>query len=167
MSSDDALDLPLPRPDYSAEEDAWRMGGGPPLVAAGQPAPADMPPLPLMVLDALADDSENIYSMRNCGDMAADGLALVGDAHVLDALRSLLADGLIEVDYEHVVVAGRVGTRPLVGEPRTTDDDLRRYWFHMTPTGRTTWDAAADVLEAYGDAHSLEPHTRRDNAAPT
>jgi hypothetical protein len=122
-----------------------------------------MPPLPLMVLDSLADGPENIYSMRNCGDMAANGVALVGEAHLLDALRSLLADGLVQVEYEHVVVGDRVGERPLIGEPGTTDDDLRRYWFSMTPRGRETW-AAADVLDTYWDAHPLKPRTDSDSA---
>jgi hypothetical protein len=157
MSNDEAFGFPLPRPDYTAQEDA-RLSGGelPPSVPAAQPPPPDMPPLRLMVLDALADDAENIYSMRNCGDMAAYGVALVGETRLLDALRSLLADGLIMVEHEHVVVGDRVGTRPLVGEPVTSDDDLRRYWFSMSPRGREAWEAAADVLDAYWDGHPLE-----------
>jgi hypothetical protein len=116
-----------------------------------QPPPADMPPLPLMILDALVDDSETIYSLRNCGDLPPDGIARVGEAHILDALRSLLTDGLIEVEHENVVVGGWVGWRRLIGEQGTNDCDLRRYWFRITAAGLRTWEAAADLLEAYWD----------------
>jgi hypothetical protein len=168
MSNDDAFGVPVPRPDYTAQEDSWLSGGRlPPPVRAEQPPPADMPPLPLMILDALADGPENIYAMRNCGEMTAHGVALVGEAHLLDALRSLLSDGLITVEHEHAVVADRVGVRALAGKPGTSDHDLRRYWFSMTPTGREAWEAAADVLDAYWDAHPLEPRTDIDDTAPT
>jgi hypothetical protein len=167
MSNDDAFGFPLPRPDYTAQEDSWVSGGGPPSsVPAEQPPPPDMPPLRLMVLDALADDAENIYSMRNCGDMAAHGVALVGETRLLDALRSLLADGQIMVEYEHVVAGDRVGTRPLIGEAVASDDDLRRYWFSMTSRGLEAWAAAADVLDAYWDAHPLEPEGDIESRAP-
>ena len=119
-------------------------------VPPAQPPPAGMPPLPLMILDGLVDDSETIYSLRNCGDLP-QGVALVGEAHILDALRSLLADGLIEVEHENVVVGRWVGWRRLIGEPGTDDSDLRRYWFRITAAGLRTWEAAGDVLEAYWD----------------
>jgi hypothetical protein len=125
-----------------------------------------MPPLPLIVLDALADDVETIYTMRNCGDMVPNGLAVVGEVHILNALRSLLADRLVGVWQEYLVVGDRVVARPPVGEPGTTDDDLRRYWFEMTPAGRTTWEAAEKELDAYWDAHPLQPRAGGDNAAP-
>jgi hypothetical protein len=54
-----------------------------------------MPPVPLMILDSLADDVEieTIHTMRSCGDMAAYGVALVGESHLLEAIRSLLGQG--------------------------------------------------------------------------
>jgi hypothetical protein len=119
-----------------------------------------------MVLDALADDVETIYTMRNCGDMVANGLAIVGEVHILNALRSLLTGRLVGVWQEHLVVGDRVVTRPPAGEPGTTDDDLRRYWFEMTPAGRKTWEAADKELDAYWDAHPLEPHSGGDAAPP-
>ncbi len=111
-----------------------------------------MPALALMVLDALAAAAETIYSMRNCGDMAANGLALVGDAHLLDALRSLLANGLVDVEAEHVSVRGGNSERPMIGRPSTTDSDLQRYWFRMTmtPAGLKTWEAATAYLTRTG-----------------
>jgi hypothetical protein len=121
-----------------------------------QPPPADMPPVTLMVLDSLADDAETIYTMRNCGDMAPNSVALVGEAHLLAAIRSLLEDGLIEVENEHAVIDGRLFLRPLAERARTADEDLRRYWFRLTPAGEAAWQEASDVLDAYRDAHPLE-----------
>lgn len=148
------MSVPLPRPDYSAQEFTWRAAGAPlPAVAANQPPPADMPPLALMVLDALADDAETIYTMRDYGGTPASGIALAGEEHLLEALRGLLAAGLAEVESEHVIAGGRVGARPPVGEPGTADDDLRRYWFRMTPQGRATWEQAGELIDAYWDRY--------------
>jgi hypothetical protein len=66
---------------------------------------------------------------------------------------------------EYLVVGDRVVERPPVAEPGTTDDDLRRYWFEMTPAGRATWEAADNALDAYWDAHPLEPRSGDDGAA--
>lgn len=132
-------------------------GGYYPAVSATQPPPGDMPALTLMVLDALGDGSETIYSMRNCGDMAPFGVALVGESHLLDALRSALGEGLIEVEVEHVVVDGRLLARPPVRAPGTADEDLRRYWFCMTPAGWARREAASEVLNRYRDSHPLKP----------
>lgn len=67
-----------------------------------------------MVLDSLADDVETIYMvMRNCG-MAPYGVALVGESHLLQTIRSLLGARQIEVDREHAVINGRL----LVRRPR-------------------------------------------------
>lgn len=122
-----------------------------------QPPPVDMSPVLLIVRDSLANGSETIYSMRNCGDMAAYGAALVGESHLLTALRSLLEDGLVEVEDEHVVINGRLHVRPLAERARTADEDLQRYWFRMTPAGQETWRQAWGVLDAYRDAHPLKP----------
>jgi hypothetical protein len=118
-----------------------------------------------MVLDSLADASETIYTMRSCGEMAPYGLALVGEAHLLDALRSLLTDRLVEAESEHVVADDRVGERPLAGKPATEDSDLRRYWFRMTPAGLKAWKDAADVLDVYWDTHPLHPAAGNDGVA--
>jgi len=112
-----------------------------------------MPALPLMVLDTLSGYTESIYTMRSCGDMVPDGLALVGEAHLLDALRSLLKDGLVEVEVEDVIVGDRVHTRPVTDDVPTADSDLQRYWFRVTPAGEQKLEAAETVLDAYWDAH--------------
>jgi hypothetical protein len=116
-----------------------------------------MPPLPLMILDAIADDAETIYTMRNRGEMEPDGIALVGEAHLLDALRSLLADGLVEVETEYVVIDQQLVNRPLVSQPGSSDDDLRRYWFRPTPAGTEAWEAAESELDSYWRAHPARP----------
>jgi hypothetical protein len=119
-----------------------------------QAPPEDMPSLRLMILDALADNAETIYTMRSIGEMEPSGLGLeiVGEAHILDALRSLMTDRLIEVDGEYIVVSGRLYSgRP--DRPGTTDDDLRRYWFRPTPAGTVVWEAGSDELESYWSSH--------------
>jgi hypothetical protein len=127
-----------------------------PEVPVDRPPAADMPPVPLMILDSLADDVETIYTMRNCGDMAPYGVALIGESHLLEAIRSLLSEGQIEVHLEHAVIDGRLRARQPRGEVATTDDDLRRFWFRMTTAGEMTRQQASDLLDAYRGAHPLE-----------
>jgi hypothetical protein len=110
-----------------------------------------------MVLDSLADDAETVYTMRNCGEMAPYGVALVGESHLLDAIRSLLEDDLVEVELEHVAVGERLFVRPVAERARTGDEDLRRYWFRVTPAGEATWRQSSDVLDACRAAHPLKP----------
>lgn len=69
---------------------------------------------------------ETIYTMRSAGDMAPHDLALVGESHLLDARRTLMSDGQVEVETEHIVVDGHMVVRVLTGEPGTTDDDVCR-----------------------------------------
>jgi hypothetical protein len=88
--------------------------------------------------------------------MAPYGVALIGESHLLEAIRSLLSEGQIEVHREHAVIDGRLHVRQPRGEVATTDDDLRRFWFRMTPAGEATRQQASDVLEAYRGAHPLE-----------
>lgn len=108
-----------------------------------------MPPIPLMVLDSLADDWESIESMRGHGEVAPYGLALVDEGLVIDAVRSLLSDGLVEVR--------EVADDPMrlvpVAEPRTDESSLRSYWYRPTNAGDKLWQKGHSVLEAYYDAH--------------
>jgi hypothetical protein len=123
----------------------------PPLVPATQPPPDDMPPITLMVLDALADDIETVDTMRLYGDGGPNGLALVGENHIFDALRELLADGLI-----HASEMKRRDFRGVaVPEPRTDDEHLRHYWFGMTEAGKAEWERGQDVLDKYWDEHPI------------
>ena len=142
-------------------------GGVVAAVPPGQPPQPDMPPLELMILDALVDDAETIYTMQSCGEMVPDGLALVGEQHLLDALRSLLAAGLVEVEMEYVFNAGQVSARRVTAHPGTTDDDLRRYWFCLTPTGLKAWEAAGDILDAYWAAHPSTPRIHGEDPDQT
>jgi hypothetical protein len=78
----------LPRADTTDEELTRALAGHlPPVVPPGRPLPADMPPLPVMVLDSVADAAETIYTMRNRDELPPDGLTLLtGDPELL-ALR--------------------------------------------------------------------------------
>jgi hypothetical protein len=133
-----------------ARETAGRLAAP---VPDDQAPPEDMPSLRLMILDALADGAETIYTMRHIGGTEPGlGLEIVGEAHILDALRSLIADGLIEVDAEYIVVCDRLYSRR-PDHPETSDDDLRRYWFRPTPAGTAVWEAGSDELDTYWDSH--------------
>ena len=105
--------------------------------------------MPLMVLDGLADDFESVETLRNHGEVDPYGLALVDEQEVVDALRTLLADGLVEAwQPSH--------SRPeLLPCPAPSIDDasLRRYWFRWTPEGERVWRRGDAQLDAYWDAH--------------
>lgn len=82
------------------------------------------------------------------GEVAPHGLALVDEQVVVDALRELLSNGLVE--------AWEVPEPNLelvqVGHPMTDDDALRRYWFRWTPAGERAWREGQSSLDAYWDA---------------
>jgi hypothetical protein len=101
-----------------------------------------------MVLDALADDWESIESMRDHGEAAPYGLALVAEGLVIDAVRALLSDGLVEARE----VGASLELVP-VPAPRTDEASLRRYWFWPTDAGERIWREGHDVLDVYWDAH--------------
>jgi hypothetical protein len=112
----------------------------------------EMPPLSLLVLDGLADDLESVETLRNHGDVAPHGLALVDEQDVVESVRRLLEDGLIAA-YDSDESAG--GLVP-VAQPSTDDPSLRRYWFKWTPAGERVWRKGADVLDAYWEAHPIQ-----------
>jgi hypothetical protein len=94
------------------------------------------------------DDWENVESLRNHGSVPPYGLALVDEEVVIDALRSLLSDGLVwvtEFDEDGFEL------RP-VASPQTDDASLRRYWFQPTDAGEAVWRHARDEIHAYLDA---------------
>ncbi len=109
-------------------------------VPPDRPPAADMPPLPLLVLDGLMDGEETLDTICDCGEMPPYGLALVGDRHLVEAARSLLRDGLIEVDE----AAG----------PDVDDRVLLRCWYRPTPAGVALWEASAALLDRYYDRPS-------------
>lgn len=104
-----------------------------------------MPPLPLMVLDGLADDIESIATLRDHGEVAPYGLALVDERQVLDAVRDLLERGLLTVWEPTSESPVRLGP---VAAPESDDASLRRYWFGWTPDGERAWREGHDVLDA-------------------
>jgi hypothetical protein len=109
----------------------------------------DVPPVPLMVLDGLADGIENVESLRDHGEVAPDGLALVDELEVIGALRNLLDEGLVEAwelaEPERKLVPADA--------PSSDDASLRRYWFRWTADGARTWREGSRILDAYWDAH--------------
>jgi len=115
-----------------------------------------MPPLTLMVLDALVDDWESIESMRDHGEVAPYGLALVDDGAIVDAVRALLSDGLVEVTE----IAEDPAKLVSVLAPRTDEASLRRYRFRPTEAGKKVWREGHAVLDAYWDAHPPEGRSR-------
>jgi hypothetical protein len=106
----------------------------------------EMPALSLMVLDGL-DDIESVESLRGHGEVAPYGLALVDEQEVIDALRTLLLDGLVEAWEEG---DGRLVRAP---QPATDDASLRGYWFQWTAAGERVWRGGRELLDVYWDAH--------------
>jgi hypothetical protein len=91
-----------------------------------------------LILDAIVDDWETTTTMRDCGEMEPDELALTSDDELLPAIESLLDDGLIE--------AGEPGPRPremsVIQSPRRDPSSLRRYWYRPTAAGWAEWERA-------------------------
>ena len=141
-----------PRYEMRRVEGGWAMvSTWTPAVPASQPPPPDMPPLDLVVLDSLADGDETLYTLRDCGETAPNGLALVGEEYILVALRELLGRGLIAVTGELREQPSGDLKEEQVLEPATDDGSLRRYWFGLTADGDAVRQAAVEVLDAYYD----------------
>jgi hypothetical protein len=102
-----------------------------------------------MVLDSLADDWETIETMRDHGEVAPSGLALLDLALVVDAVRSLVTAGLVEV--REIDTAGL--TLVPVVKAGIDEANLTRYWFRPSDAGWAVWRDGRDVLDAYRDAH--------------
>lgn len=147
-------DLPKETWDLRKTDTGWAyVRTSSPVVPATQAPADDMPPIALMVLDSLADGDETIDTMRNCGEVEPYGLALVGEKFIFDALRSLLAGGLVEAIE---IVEADDGLAPRhVDEPGIDDDHLRTYWYGMTAAGKAEWERGVPVLDAYCDAHPI------------
>jgi hypothetical protein len=139
------------RPDGSAPSLPWAHRGDRRAAtnSTRETPSVEMPPLTLMVLDAVADDWESIESMRNHGEVAPYGLALVDHGLIVDAVRSLLSDRLIEAAD---VAEDPVRLVPVL-TPQTDEPSLRRYWFRPTDAGKQVWRDGHDVLDAYWNAH--------------
>jgi hypothetical protein len=82
---------------------------------------------------------------------------------LLQAVRELLCQGLIEVELECVVENDLVIQRAPEGSPGLEDDDLKRYWFVLTPAGWEKWSAGSGELQAH---YNDQPLQRRDQSAP-
>jgi hypothetical protein len=120
-----------------------------PDAACGSMSRVEMPPLTVMVLDGLADDLESVGTLRDHGEVAPYGLALVDEEVVVEALRELLVDGLVEA-WE--LAMPKMELVP-AAQPATDDASLGRYWFKWTSDGERMWREGHDVLDTYWDAH--------------
>lgn len=105
--------------------------------------------MPLMVLDGLADDIESVGSLRDHGEVAPYGLALVDEQVVVEALTSRLTGGFIEAWH---LSEPQLELVPCPA-PLTDDASLRRYWFRWTPAGERVWREGRAVLDSYWSAH--------------
>jgi hypothetical protein len=68
-----------------------------------------------------------------------------------------LAERLIEVESEYAVAGQQMIHRDVPGALGSSDDDLKRYWFVMTPDGWSKREDHLHELDAYRSAHPLEP----------
>jgi len=83
--------------------------------------------------------------LRNHGEVAPYGLALVDERDVVAAVRSLLADGLIEA-WEPSGAPVELVPQPT---PATDDESLRTYWFRWTRRGEAVWREGGEILDSY------------------
>jgi hypothetical protein len=87
--------------------------------------------------------------MRDHDEVAPSGLALLDLALVVDAVRSLVTAGLVEV--REIDTAGL--TLVPVVKAGIDEANLTRYWFRPSGAGWAVWRDGRDVLDAYRDAH--------------
>jgi hypothetical protein len=111
--------------------------------------PVATPPLTLLVLDGLADDIESVGSLRDHGEVAPYGLALIDETDVVGAVRTLLDRGLIKAWEE----AGNPVRLVPVDRPALDDTSLRSYWYGWTTAGERVWRENETVLDAYNTDH--------------
>ena len=122
------------------------------------PPPPDMPPLTVMLLDAFLMDGrggETLDTVRDCGEQAPQGLALVGEAHLVEAARALVRDGLVHVADTRRNAAGDWETIE-VDSPATDDGSLLRYWYRPTAEGLALLQANESALDLYYAASDAE-----------
>ncbi len=98
-----------------------------------------------MVLDALMDGIESFETMRGCGNGPLHGLALIDAGEVVEAITTLLADGLVKA-YEERPRDDEIMLVP-VAEP--SSETIRSYWFLPTADGKQAWRDGEHVLDAY------------------
>ena len=113
--------------------------------------PPGMPPLTLMLLDAFAMDPRNgetLDTARDCGESAPHGLALVGEAHLVEAVRSLVREALVEV--AEVRRDAQVTWQTVeVRSPTTDEESLLAYWYRPTAAGHAVLEDNRKALDRY------------------
>ena len=101
-------------------------------------------PLKLVTLSGLLDAAETVESIRSHGSVPPYGLALIPAAEVLETLRSLCRDGLIEA---------RLTDGMLVEDPQYDEAVFRTYWFGLTHAGWGLLWRNHDAVMAYWATH--------------
>jgi len=105
----------------------------------------DMPPLPLLVLDGLADDFESVRACVTTAKSLHTGSHWSMNATSWPQVRSLLADGLIE-PWAPSGAPVELVPQPT---PATDDESLRTYWFRWTRRGEAVWREGGEILDSY------------------
>jgi len=94
--------------------------------------------LEMFVLDSMQDDIEDLASvMRYLVEWRSLWPRDLTEEEVLDALKSLTEDGLVEAYDES---PSNAELQP-VERPETDRASLRHYWFRPTTRGRQIWKA--------------------------
>jgi DNA-binding PadR family transcriptional regulator len=84
------------------------------------------------ILLALADEDRHGYAIMRDVEERTDGVVRVGPGMLYGSIKWLLTDGFIEESP---------------ARPKTDDDERRRY-YRLTPSGKTLLKAEASRLEA-------------------
>lgn len=92
--------------------------------------------LRMFVLDSMQDDIEDLASvMRYLVQWRSYWPHDFTEGEVLQALKSLTEDGLVEV-YDESPDSAELTP---VESPSTDQPSVRRYWFRPTPRGKQVW----------------------------
>ncbi len=105
----------------------------------------------LLVLEGLMDGLESVETLRDHGDVAPDGLALIPEGDLLAAVETLLAQGLVEGFREVAAPKGVVLRGPVA--PTQDAPALHRLWLRNTAEGERAWRQGEDELDAYWAAN--------------
>ena len=104
-----------------------------------------------MLLDAFTLDprgGETLDTARDCGEQPPHGLLLVGEAHLVEAARKLVLEGLVHVAETCRDAAGEWRNVDL-RHPPTDDESLLRYWYRPTEQGHAVLRAHEHALDRY------------------
>lgn len=109
-------------------------------------------PVRLLILEGLQQEIESVETLRDHGEVAPYGLALLDEHELIECIRALLHEGLIEAWEERLPGAALERVEPTT--PVAIDEPtLRRCWFKLAPAGQAAYRAGKPELATYWDAH--------------